>query len=584
MMQKEKADLITLDIIKDSLQAIGEEMFLSVARTSKSPIIYEVLDFASGLTDEKGRLLTQGNGVAGFLGMLTSMVKEVIDKYTVKGNLKEGDMIIVNDPYGGGGSHLQDVGLVIPVFVDGEIFCYCVNKCHWSELGGKDPGYAVDSSEIYQEGLQFPCIKLFNEGLINEAVIEIIRSNVRLPDMSIGDMWAQISGLRTGEKRIRELCKKFGKEIVKDAIERLIKNSADFSRKQVAAIPDGIYTAGGMMDRDVLGNGPFPIQVKITVDGDRMLVDFTGSAPQTPGPINLSRAGLMSAIRSIFLACTDPGQDINDGVFEPLEIISEEGSIFNAKRPAAVSCYYESMQFALDLVWQAMAPVVDKGKLTAGHFLTVGAYSISGVHSVTGEPFVDVGPTLGGWGAGVDRDGDSGQFCTGDGETYNIPAEVLEAKFGYHVTEYSLNTTNAGAGEYRGGYGILLGHQALNDSMYFSGTYGRFDYPAWGYAGGKDGSPNGFDFIRKDGSYVEQAGTGSKILLHKGDIVRMVTGTGGGYGSPYNRSPEKVAMDVKNEYINRKDAKEIYGVLIDGETCEVLGITDARKAFRMEAL
>ena len=572
------SDLITLDIIKDSLQAIGEEMFYSVARTSQSPIIYEVLDFASGLTDEQGRLLTQGNGVAGFLGMLSSMVKEVIEKFTSKGNLKEGDIIIINDPYGGGGSHLQDVGLVIPVYIDGELFCYCANKCHWSELGGKDPGYSVDSSEIYQEGLQFPCIKLFNAGVINEAIIEIIRSNVRLPDMSIGDMWAQVSGLRTGEKRIRELCAKYSKETVKDAIERLLKNSAEYSRSRVAAIPDGVYTAKGFMDRDVLGNGPFQIQTSVTIRGDRMIVDFTGSAPQTSGPINLSRTGLISAMRSIFLACTGPEQDINDGVFEPLEIIAETGSIFSAQRPAAVSCYYESMQFALDLVWQAMAPVVEKGRLTAGHFLTVGAYSLSGTHSVTGDPFVDVGPTLGGWGAGADWDGDSAQFCTGDGETYNIPAEVLEAKFGSRVTEYSLNTNNAGAGEYRGGYGIILGHQALNDNVYFSGTYGRFDYPAWGYNGGRDGSPNGFDFIRRDGTYQPQAGTGSKILLQKGDIVRMVTGSGGGYGNPLRRPPEKVALDVKNGYITVKDAEEIYGVLVDETGNTVHGITEARKA------
>ena len=572
------SDLITLDIIKDSLQAIGEEMFYSVARTSQSPIIYEVLDFASGLTDEQGRLLTQGNGVAGFLGMLSSMVKEVIEKFTSKGNLKEGDIIIINDPYGGGGSHLQDVGLVIPVYIDGELFCYCANKCHWSELGGKDPGYSVDSSEIYQEGLQFPCIKLFNAGVINEAIIEIIRSNVRLPDMSIGDMWAQVSGLRTGEKRIRELCAKYSKETVKDAIERLLKNSAEYSRSRVAAIPDGVYTAKGFMDRDVLGNGPFQIQTSVTIRGDRMIVDFTGSAPQTSGPINLSRTGLISAMRSIFLACTGPEQDINDGVFEPLEIIAETGSIFSAQRPAAVSCYYESMQFALDLVWQAMAPVVEKGRLTAGHFLTVGAYSLSGTHSVTGDPFVDVGPTLGGWGAGADWDGYSAQFCTGDGETYNIPAEVLEAKFGYRVTEYSLNTNNAGAGEYRGGYGIILGHQALNDNVYFSGTYGRFDYPAWGYNGGRDGSPNGFDFIRRDGTYQPQAGTGSKILLQKGDIVRMVTGSGGGYGNPLRRPPEKVALDVKNGYITVKDAEEIYGVLVDETGNTVHGITEARKA------
>lgn len=582
-MSSKNVDLITLDIIRDSLLAIGEEMFIAVARTSKSPIIYECLDFASGITDKNGRLLTQGNGACGFLGMLTSLVNSVIEKYAKKGNLKEGDLIICNDPYGGGGSHLQDVGLVLPIFIEGEIFGYCVNKCHWSELGGKDPGYAVDSSEIYQEGLQFPCLKLFEEGKINETIVEIIRSNVRLPDMSIGDMWAQISGLRTGQKRLFEICRKYGVQTVDQAIERLIQSSAEFSRSQVGQIPDGTYTAKGMMDHDILGNGPFPIQVKVEIKGDQMFVDFTGSAPQTKGPINVTYDGLVSAIRSVFLACTDSSQNVNDGVFENLHVKAPKGCIFNAVRPAAVSCYYESMQYAQDLVWQAMMPVIEKGKLTAGHFITVGAYSISGTHSVTGETFVDVGPTLGGWGAGYDRDGDSAQFCTGDGETYNIPAEVLEAKFGYRVTEYALNTTDAGAGEYRGGYGIILGHKALNEGMTFSGTYGRFECPAWGFAGGKEGSPSGFDFLLKDGTYVPMRGTGSKIEMHKGDIARMVTGTGGGYGNPYARSAEKVAMDVKNEYVSIEAAEKIYGVLVDSGTFEVLGFTEERKTFMEKA-
>ncbi|MGL6198439.1 MAG: hydantoinase B/oxoprolinase family protein [Lachnospiraceae bacterium] len=578
-MSNKNVDLITLDIIRDSLLAIGEEMFIAVARTSKSPIIYETLDFASGITDKKGRLLTQGNGACGFLGMLTSLVRAVIEKYTKTGNLREGDIIICNDPYGGGGSHLQDVGLVLPIFIDGELFGYCVNKCHWSELGGKDPGYAVDSTEIYQEGLQFPCLKLFQEGKINETIIEIIRSNVRLPDMSIGDMWAQISGLRTGQKRLHEICAKYGTRTVDQAIERLIQSSAEFSRRQVSLLPDGVYTASGMMDKDILGNGPFPIQVKVTIEGDQMYIDFSGTAPQAKSPINMAYDGMVSAIRSIFLASTDSTQNVNDGVFENLHVTAEKGSVFNAIRPAPVSCYYESMQYAQDLVWQALEPIVERGKLTAGHFITVGAYSISGTHSVTGETFVDVGPTLGGWGAGYDRDGDSAQFCTGDGETYNIPAEVLEAKFGYRVTEYALNTSDAGAGEYRGGYGIILGHEALNEGMTFSGTYGRFEYPAWGYDGGKEGSPSGFDFILKDGTYVPLRGTGSKIELQKGDIARMVTGTGGGYGNPLARSAERVAMDVKNEYVTIDAAEKIYGVLLDPETFAVLGITEERKKY-----
>ncbi|MBQ9979714.1 MAG: hydantoinase B/oxoprolinase family protein [Oscillospiraceae bacterium] len=578
-MADKHVDVITLDIIKDSLLAAGEEIFTSIARTSKSPIIYETLDFASGLTDDKGNLITQGNGCAGFLGMLSSMVKEVIRKWANTGRLKEGDIIIINDPYGGGGSHIQDVGVVMPIFVDGEIFCYTANKCHWSEMGGKDPGFSLNATDIYQEGLQMPCVKLFSEGVLNEDIADIIRANVRFPDLSIGDMWAGVSGLRTGEKRIQELCAKYGADTVRAAIERLLKNSADYSRKQVEKIPDGVYTAEDVMDKDVHGNGPFHIQVTITVKGDKMTVDFTGTDKQTGGPINLAIAGLHSAIRAIFLACTDPSQNVNDGVFEPLEIIAEEGSLFNAIRPAPVSCYYESMSHASDLVWQAMAPVVKKGQLTAGHFLTVGAYSMNGIHAVTGAPFVNVGPTLGGWGAGCDRDGDSCQFCTGDGETFNIPVEILESKFGIKITEYALNTNNAGAGEYRGGYGLILGHEALNDYMDFGGAYGRHERPAWGFAGGMPGSPNGFDFIRADGSYDGPYGSGNRIPMKKGDIVRMVTGTGGGYGNPLARTEERVAMDVKNEYITADDARDIYGVEVDPVTFEVKGYTQARKEF-----
>lgn len=579
-MADKNIDIITLDIIKDSLLAAGEEIFTSIARTSKSPIIYETLDFASGLTDDKGNLITQGNGCAGFLGMLSSMVKEVIRKWADTGRLKEGDIIIINDPYGGGGSHIQDVGVVMPIFVDGEIFCYTANKCHWSEMGGKDPGFSLNATEIYQEGLQMPCVKLFNEGVLNEDIADIIRANVRFPDLSIGDMWAGVSGLRTGEKRIQELCSKYGRETVRAAIERLLRSSAEYSRKQVEKIPDGVYYAEDMMDHDVHGNGPFHIQVAVTIKGDKMTVDFTGTDKQTSGPINLAVAGLHSAIRAIFLACTDPSQNVNDGVFEPLEIIAEEGSLFNAIRPAPVSCYYESMSAASDLVWQALAPVVKPGQLTAGHFLTVGAYSMNGIHAVTGEPFVNVGPTLGGWGAACDRDGDSCQFCTGDGETFNIPVEILESKFGIKITEYALHTDNAGAGEFRGGYGLILGHEALNDYMDFGGAYGRHEKPAWGFAGGHEGSSNGFDFIRADGSYDGPYGSGNRMPMKKGDVIRMVTGTGGGYGNPLARDEARVAMDVKNEYITVDDAREIYGVEVDPVSFAVVGYTQARKDFQ----
>ncbi len=228
-----QVDPFTREIVKDSLIAIGEEMFYALARTSMSPIIYEVLDYASGLTDNKGQLLTQGNGVTGFIGMLSFMVKETLKKFGPE-NLRPGDIIIINDPYGGGGSHLSDVGLVMPIFYDGELVAFSANKAHWTEVGGKDPGsFTNDATEIFQEGLQFPCVKLFDEGRLNEALVEVIKANVRFPDLSLGDMWAQVAALRTGERRFRELCDKYGKDTVLASIEYLLDHGEKLTRQEL---------------------------------------------------------------------------------------------------------------------------------------------------------------------------------------------------------------------------------------------------------------------------------------------------------------------------------------------------------------
>src|SRR5690625_601867 len=193
-LSKTKVDPFTLEIVKDSLLATGDEMFIALAKTSMSPIIYEVLDYASGLTDAKGQLLTQGNGVTGFIGMLSYMVKQTIEKYGTEGQLKPGDIIVVNDPYGGGGSHLADVVPVMTIFYEDELIAFSVNKAHWTEVGGKDPGsFTNDSIDIFQEGLQFPSVKLYDGDKLNEGLVEIIRANVRFPDLSLGDMWAQVA-------------------------------------------------------------------------------------------------------------------------------------------------------------------------------------------------------------------------------------------------------------------------------------------------------------------------------------------------------------------------------------------------------
>lgn len=559
----------TLEIVKDSLLATGDEMFVALARTSMSPIIYEVLDYASGLTDAKGNLLTQGNGVTGFIGMLSFMVKETINKYPTD-QINEGDVFIINDPYNGGGSHLSDVGLVLPIFYDNKLVAFSANKAHWTEVGGKDPGsFTNDSVDIFQEGLQFPCIKLYDKGKLNDGIVEIIKANVRFPELSIGDMWAQVAALKTGERRIKELCEKHGLSTIEAAINNLLEHGEIISRKELKKLPKGTFEATDYIDTDGLGNGPFPIKVKVTITDDEFICDFRGSSPQVPGPMNCSLTGLISAVRVIFLAVTNPDQDVNDGVFRPLKVITDPKSIMSAERPVPVSNYFETLLGSLDLVWKALAPHIPN-RLTAGHHLSVSSVTLTGKHHDTQDPFLIVEPSVGGWGAGKGHEGASGQFCIADGETYNVPVEVAETQYGVMIDEYSLrmDRNGAGAGEYIGGKGVIRSYRAMTDHQAVTVTYGRNLFAPWGLEQGNDGSPNQFYVHKSNGEIDGPYGVYPRYPLMKDDVVQLVTGTGGGYGDPLKRPVEKVLQDVKNEYYSIEEAAEFFGVNINPVTLE----------------
>lgn len=580
MHEGKQQDPFTLEIVKDTLLSIGDEMFHTLARTSMSPIIYEVLDFACGLTDHKGQLLTQGNGVAGFIGTLSYMVKDVLSRYSAKGNINQGDIFIINDPYGGGGTHLSDVGLVMPIFHEGELIGFSANKAHWTEVGGKDVGsFTNDSTDIYQEGLQFPCIKIVDSGKVNEPLVEMIKSNVRFPDLSIGDMWAQIAALKIGEKRFNELYAKYSKETVAATVELLLDQGEKMARKSIMNLPNGVYTASNYIDGDGLGNGPFPIQVKVTITDDQFICDFRGSHPQVPGPVNGSYTTLVTDVRTVFLAITNPSQDVNDGVFRPLEVITDKGSIFSAERPAPVSNYWESGSSGGDLVWQALAPILPT-RLTAGHFLSVCSVTLAGKHPDTEDDFLIVEPSVGGWGAGIGQDGARGQFCIGDGETYNIPVEVAEARYGVMVDSYRLRCDGKGAGEYIGGSGVIRSYRAMTDGQMATVTYGRHLYAPWGVDGGEEGSSNEFAVIKNNGEVDGPYGVYARYPLNKGDVLELRTGTGGGYGNPFKRDVSKVQQDVKNGYFSIIDAKEKFGVLLNPETLELVGETKERLRVR----
>ena len=552
-------DLFTSEIIKDSLVALGEEMFNAMVRTSMSPIIYETTDFAVGATDAKGNLLAQGNGVTAFLATLDTAVQSVLVHYPGPSDIQPGDVFITNSPYEGGGTHLSDVVIIIPVFHRDQLVAFTVNKAHWTEVGGKDAGsVSTNATEIYQEGLHFRFLKLYEEGRINRSLVQLIRDNVRLPDSTIGDMHAGVAAARVGSKRVLELIDKYGCDDVLAAMDELLDYGDRMTQAELAKLPQGVFEAEDVIEDDGLGNGPFKVQVKITIRKDKMIADFTGTNPQVTGPINCSYTGLVTGARCLFKAVTNPEIPANGGCFRTLDVVCPDGTIISARSPAPVSLYYEPLIAAIDVMWKALAPVL-ADRLPAGHQRSVGATFISGLHPDTEELYVMGEPLVGGWGASNTRDGDNGQFCCANGETFNIPVELFETRYGLQVDQYAFNMQGGGAGQYRGGKGVVLDYRITSDEAFLTYAASRTQSRPWGMEGGYEGSNNYVQILRRNGT-VERHGMCTSVRAEKGEVIRLVTANGGGYGAPPLRGAGKVKDDVKNGYVTAAQAKADYGV------------------------
>ncbi|RME80006.1 MAG: hydantoinase B/oxoprolinase family protein [Caldilineae bacterium] len=564
-------DPFTLEIIREQLIAAAEESFIALGRSSQSPIIYEVLDYACAITDHNGDIIAQANGVPGFLGTLTFAVKAILEKFPPE-EMVPGDVFMNNDPYRGGGNHLSDVALIAPIFYEGTLVAFAVNKAHWTEVGGMAAGsWTTDSTEIYQEGLQFPAIRLYEGGRIIPSLVDLIAANVRTPEATLGDMFAGVASLRRAEKRVMEICRQYGLAAVQESIRTGLDQGEILARKALAALPKGEYFAEEWMDDDGLTDTPVYVCVKVTISDDEFIADFTGSSPQVPGPINCTRTRLQSACRTIFKAITDPSTPVNDGWFRPVKIICPEGTVFTAQRPAPVSTYWETGAYAVDLLWQALFPVLPD-RLTAGHHLSVCGTLIAGFNE-EGERFILVEPQAGGWGAGATKDGENGLVPVGDGETYVIPVEVCETRYPILVEQYSFNETSAGHGRYRGGLGLIRDYRLLAEEAQLTTTFGRHKYPPWGANGGGHGSLNGVEvFTPGREEPVLWKGKIARYVLKKGDLARLITAVGGGYGHPHQRPVEEVIADVKNGYVSLQTAVEIYGVELDPATLTPLNI------------
>lgn len=552
-------DPFTQEIIKNALVAIGDEMFLAMAKTSMSPIIYEALDYSVGITNARGDLIAQGNGTTVFLGMIDSLVRDILEKFA--GDIHPDDVFISNDPYKGGGTHLCDVAIVKPIFFGDDLVAFAMNKAHWVDVGGMAAGsFTTDATEIFQEGLQIPTVKVMERGKPVGGILEILQSNIRLPKDSMGDFWAGMAANKVAEVRIVELFDRYGASSMQQAMDDLLDYGEAMIAAELKRLPQGTFYAEDWIDDDGITDQPLKVCVRIDISEDRFRVDFTGSAPQTLGPINNSRTGLVSAVRTIFKALTNPGIPANGGCFRAIEVVCPDRTLFTAERPAPVSTYWETMLYAQDLIWKALAEHLPD-RLTAGHVLSVCAIVFSGPHPKTRAPTILVGPLVGGWGAMQGRDGLNGQFSVADGETYNFPVEVTEAKYGVRVRSYAFHDDDGGAGRFRGGKGVALEYEIPNDGWVFTGSFGRFKFPPWGVAGGQQGSPNYAEILRQGqrSDPPERLGKPARIPLAKGDVVRMVTATGGGWGDPKLREREAIEADLRDGFITPDQAVRDYG-------------------------
>lgn len=556
MTKRAKQDPYDQEIIRNALVAVGDEMFDALARTSMSPIIYEALDYSVGVTDCRGDLIAQGNGTTVFLGMIDSLVRDILAKFGERDDIRPGDVFMSNDPYEGGGTHLSDIAFARPVFWEDELVAFTVNKAHWVDVGGMSPGsFTTDATEIFQEGLQVPTVKVIDAGREQEGVLEILRANIRLPQDSMGDLRAAMAACSVGEARLHGLLGRYGRDAVLAAMAGLLDYGEAMIAAELKKLPQGTFEAEDWIDDDGLSDDPLRVCVRIEISEDRFRVDFSGSAPQALGPINNSRTGLISAVRTIFKALTNPQIPANGGCFRALEVVCPDETVFTARRPAPVSTYWETMLYAEDLIWKALAELVPD-RLTAGHVLSVCAIIIAGDHADTGEPTILVCPLVGGWGAMRDRDGLNGQFSVADGETYNIPVEITEARYGVHVEEYAFHNEPGGEGQFRGGKGVVLAYRIRSNEAYFTGSFGRFRFPPWGVAGARDGSRNYVEILRQGERCdpPEIFGKAARLPLRKGDIVRCVTATGGGWGRPEDRLEESIAEDLRNEFLTPEQA------------------------------
>jgi len=553
-------DTVTLEVIRNALPAIANEMAADLQRTSYNMMIYEVRDFCTALVLPNGELVSQNvGGVSHFVADLGVLITDGMARYG-KDGFKTGDVIITNHQ-AVAGQHLNNIVIYTPYFFQGELLMFAIVRAHWIDVGGTSTGFGAGAAvgDPWLEGLQLNQVKIYRAGELDETLYRVISDNIRFPESSLGDMKSQMAACRLAARRLDELFTKYGRDTVLASIVQIFDETERKCRSVIAAIPDGVYEASAQIDEDgVLPDDPVPLHAKVVVEGGHMTIDLSRCSSERKAAIN---ARTYAAARVAYKALTGPLDPVNEGSFRALDVVIPEGNIMMARFPAPMAGWSLIIPMVVDTIVKALGPAMPDKVPGAHHGLLGGAVVFFGVDPKTGRRFVVQSIEGGGWGGRPTEDGESGTVSVCQGDVRNGSIEGIELKCPVLVKGRALRPDSAGAGKYRGGLGIDMTVENFVDGRWNFERTKRDTCPPWGIRGGKPaGAADYLLRLPHENQFRSVGGAHQPVPAHADVIVR--TGGGGGWGDPLERDPERVRADVLEEFVSPEAARANYGVVL----------------------
>lgn len=533
-------DPITIEIVGNGLRSIADETFVALMKSAYSTNIKERKDHSTAICDATGRLIAQAEAsLPVHIASLTGMMRHLLAEHG--GNIEEGDIFIANDPHAAGGTHLPDINMAIPVFKDRKLVAFMCNIAHHADVGGMVPGsMAGGMSEIYQEGLRLPAIKLFSRGKLREDLLNLILLNVRVPHERRGDYFAQVASCRLGERRLQELFDTYGSAAMLMIFDEIVSRTRSRMRASIKRIPDGTYSFEDVMDDDGLGTTDIPVKVRIDVNGGRIKVDFSGTSPQVKGNINTTLNATQAAVCYTLKSLLDPDIPNNQGMLDTVEIVAETGTLVSSTFPAPVAARANTCQRIVDVVIGALAPALPSEVVGAANGANTTAV-FSGIDPRNGHAYVYLETLGGGFGGRSSKDGTDG-VQVHITNTSNLPVEAIEMEYPLLVENYSLVEDSGGPGKFRGGMGLRRRIRPVDHDCSFNGALERATNRPWGVFGGGSGAVGRFLLIGDQGERLLSTKP-SGVTVRANESLVVESPGAGGYGQPSERAPELVALD-----------------------------------------